>query len=186
MIPIKINGIKNEIPTFNELTVEQYIKYRKAIKRKKDFSIIDYLSIVLKTNYKAVYFSKIKKIQFLSETLGQVKDYSKIKPKKEFIINKEIYKLESYSIQTVGQRFMIQENGKKFKDTEEFLCFVLAVCIIKEVNLNKIIELKDLILKEYYIDILPTAFFLLRNLMTGLNKGKNIFQQLKRLMSMKH
>lgn len=186
MIPIKINGQTQKVPTFNELTVKQYIEYTKIFRKKKKFDIIDYLSLVLKQEYKLVYFSKIHNVDGLMNVLGHARDYRKLKPGKQFVIAGDYYNLDNYLIETVGQRFMIQENAKRYKTDEELLCFVLAVSIIREVNLIKIQELKNKIMNEPYVDILPTAFFLSRSLISGLNKGKNIFQRLRRLISTIH
>lgn len=183
MIPIKINGKTQKVPTFDELTVKQYIEYVKILRKKKKFDIIDYLSLVLKQEYKLVYFSKIHNVEGLMKVIGSSRDYRKIKPGKQFVISGEVYNLDNYLIETVGQRFMIQENAKRFKSDEELLCFVLAVSIIREVNLSKVQELKDKIMDEPYIDILPTAFFLFRNLTNGLSKGRNILRGLRRLIS---
>lgn len=183
MIPIKINGQTQKVPTFDELTVKQYIEYTKILRKKKKFNIIDYLSLVLKQDYKAVHFSRIHNVEGLMKVIGQARDYRKIKPGKQFVISGDVYNLDNYLIETVGQRFMIQENGKRFKQDEELLCFVLAVSIIREVNLGKVLELKDKIMDEAYIDILPTAFFLFKSLINGLNKDQNILQKLRRLIS---
>lgn len=183
MIPVKINGQTHKIPTFDELSIKHYIEYKKTLKKKKSFTIIDYLSIVLGQEYKLVYFSKINNVDGLMSVIGSSRDYTKIKPGKQFIIAGDVYNLENYLIETVGQRFMIQENGKKFKQDEELLCFILAVSIIREVNLGKVLKFKDKIMDEAYIDILPTGFFLFRNLINGYDKERNIFHRLKRLIS---
>ena len=177
---IEINGKKEKIPLIDELTVSQYIKFMKT---KRD--IIDYLSIVLNIKYKEAFDLKFKGLKPLLKRLGDIKDYSKIKMPGKLIINNKLYFTRNIEISTIGQRFMIEENAKKLKD-EEYLCFVLAVGIVKNpMDIEEINEMKNILMRESYLNVLPTAFFLFSHFMLGKKSAMNYFNRLKKLISMK-
>jgi hypothetical protein len=181
MITIKINGKKEKIPTANELTVRQYIK----LVEKEEFNIINYLSACLEKEYKVVFNSKIKGFEYLGKRIGEIEDYTKIKMDDYLILqNGEIHTVSILGISTIGERFMIEENARKLK-AEEFLCFILAICIINEkdkMNYGKINDMKEYLMEQPYKKILPVAFFLLQNLKLGNKKGMKFFNLLKLLI----
>lgn len=177
MISIKINGEKKKIPTANELTVSQYSELVKAEKQ----NIISYLSIVLGVEYKTTFFSKINNIALLKR-IGKVEHYDKLKPKKKIVLSDSSFYYIPNEIETLGQRFMIEENSSKLEE-EEYLCFVLAVGLSKDpMNYDSVNSLKEKLMNEPYVNILPTAFFLLKNLSNGKRSVRNFFRELVRLI----
>jgi len=169
MIELKINKRRELIPAANELTVNQYSRFM----RLENQDIINYLSIALNVNYKTAFNLKVKNLDKLLARIGTIEDYSKISPKK-YILDYDVKK-----ISTVGQRFVIEESGKNYED-EELLCFVLAVALIGEPDINKIEDLKKKLMSMPYIEVLPTAFFLRKKLMIGGKYGKSLLRILSR------
>jgi len=159
MIPLEINGITQEVPTIYELTTKQYVDLMKLPK----FNLIDYITTVLELPKVDVEKCRVKNPLFLSSQLyPSIPDYSKVKAKKHIRgvqINPDV---------TLGQRFLIEENGKGLKD---FDLIVHALEVLTELNI------KNMPASE----TLPEGFFLCRNLLRGNNKGLNF---LKRILNM--
>jgi len=180
MIPLKIKTdkgatIKKTIPSLDELTVEQFIKFENRNKAKND--LISYLSLILNISYKAAYNLKIPDSEVIKLGLGKWVDYRKIKPPKKMIVDDEVYILSNCDIETLGQRIAIQENIKKYKN-EEALVFILSVALVKSPDLKKIVKLKEKLMQLPYREVLPAAFFLLKNLTNGRNFVTRCLQRL--------
>lgn len=179
MITLKINGEKKQIPTMDKLTVKQYIKFVKT-----DMSLINYLSVCLNIKYKEAFNIKLNNIEHLKARIGQIKDYTKIPVPKKLIINNELFFIKNIDISTVGQRFMIEENGKKLKD-EELFCFILAIGIVRDpMNIDEINKTKKKLMKEPYVNILPLGFFLASRFLIGKKSVMNYLKMLKQLIKM--
>jgi len=173
MIKLKINGEKKEIPTSSELTVNQYVEFISSEKQ----NIVSYLSVVLGINYKEAFFSKVGNNALLKR-IGKVEDYSKIKPSKKLVFKDSSFFYVPDEISTVGQRWMIEENAQKMEQ-EEYFCFVLAVGLASDsMDFGKVNDLKEKIMNEPYLSVLPTAFFLLKNSLLGKSSGVNYFSRL--------
>ena len=164
MINLKLNNQNYEIPTYKELTVKQFIELRK----RKDTNLINYLSVVTGLRFADIWTCKVNRPHDLAIRIGKYMDYTERKPGRRILVDDKTHFLpESMEIETVGQRFTIEENGKNLKD-EEYLCFVLAVGLLgNEMDYNKINSLKDKIMNQPYINVLPAGFFLLKNLWIG-------------------
>jgi len=171
MIELKINKEKKYIPTVRELTVKQYIAFMNSEKQ----DIINYLSVTLGVDYVAAWNLNINNYDVLFARIGEIKDYSKLKPRK-FILDYEVEE-----ISTIGQRFMIEEQSKAFEN-EELMCFILAVALIKTPDIGRIIELKNKLMDEPFMEILPTAFFLQKRFVNGKICANFNFKNLIRLM----
>ena len=157
MIPLKINGKKHLVPTISELSTRQYID----LVNKGDYNLIDYLAIALGMSPKLTAKLKIKNPAFLeSQLYPTFPDYSKFKAKNFFVVNGRRYNLSQNF--TLGQVFEIEENGKNLKDFE-MMVFVLAVNADQD-NYNKLLSE---IYKKKACEVLPDAFFLLKNLRIG-------------------
>ena len=173
MISLKINGEKKQIPAADELTVKQYSEFVKQDKQ----DIISYLSVTLGITYKQAFYSKLNNIGLLKR-IGTVKQYDLLKPKKKILLKDGTFYYIPEEITTIGQRFMIEENAAKLEE-EEYLCFVLAVGLVNDpMNLDSVNNLKEKLMNESYTEILPTAFFLLRNLSNGKNSVMNFSREL--------
>ena len=180
MIKLPINGKEETIPTMDEMTVNQYIEFTKT-----DMNLINYLSVCMGVNYKEAFNSKIKNTDKLLRRLGQLKDYTKIKPVKRLIIDNELIFIKNIEISTVGQRFMIEENSTGMQN-EEFLCFILAVGIVSDpMNIDEINKMKSKLMNEPYINVLPYGFFLANRFLIGKKNAMNFFRWLKALIKMK-
>ena len=180
MITISINRKKVEIPTFRELTVNQFMELRERINAKTEgeFNLLDYLSMVLEKDLKLMFFSKLKNPEIINKALGKIEDYQKIKSYKFFYKGKN-HDLRDYDI-TLGQRFMIEENAKKKAD-ERLMCFMLAVVLANEMDLKKVNKIYNKILAMPYLDVLPPAFFLANS---SVNGKKNAMRYLRKLRNM--
>lgn len=180
MITIEINKKKVQIPTSDQLTVEQYIKFTKT-----KMNLINYLSICLGVEYKEAFDLKIKNLDMLTTRIGHVKHYSEIKALDKLVIQDKLYFKKNIEISTVGQRFMIEENAKKLEN-EELFCFILAVGIVKNpMNINEIRQMKNKLMQEPYINILPIGFFLARRFLIGKKKGINFLAMLRHTIKTK-
>lgn len=185
MITIKINGENKNIPVFDELTVNQFIEANNKLKN-DSLNIIEYLSIATDINYKVIFNLNIKEnnINTLKNVIGNVKDYTKIKPKKELIINKSIYKVKE--IETLGQRYLIENNVSNLDD-EELFCFILTISLLNKDDLHNtdfeiINDLKNQIMNSCYLDILPIAYYISKNFFESQKKKMNIFKRLSNMI----
>ena len=102
--------------------------------------------------------------------IGDIEDYSKLKPKKHIIG----YDVEEIS--TIGQRFIIEENTDNMNN-EELMCFILAVAMVNEPNIDAITKVKDTLMNMPYLEVLPTGFFLLKNFVSGKIKERKCFNR---------
>lgn len=174
MITLKTNNIPYKIPTIHELDVATFAKLQGF----GDFTIIDYLSIVLDIDFKTASDFRIKNPIFLSNQLyGDFPDYESQKPRKFITVKGKRYNLNPNF--TLGQRFIIEENGKG-KDGLELLLFMLAV----NADQDNYSELLELINKEQASRIIPEAFFLLGNLSNGRSLEQMFLRVFKRWMKM--
>ncbi len=180
MITLKINGKKVKIPVVNELTVKQYSELVR-----KELNIINYLSVVLGKTYKEAFNSKVKGIEKLQKRIGTIQDYTKMPFAKHFIFDDELYETKKIEVSTVGQRFMIEEHASKLEN-EELLCYILAVGIAENpMDYEEINKLKDKLLQESYIKVLPVAFFLANRFLIGRKSGMNFLRMSKQLINTK-
>lgn len=168
MITIQINRKPIDIKTFNDLTVKEYLQVKTKIENKKDFNLIDYLSIVTDTRYSVIRDLKINpiKLQAITNSLGQLQDYTKIPPGKKLIINDRYYFKNNMTLDTLGARFMIEENAKQLEG-EQLLCFILATAITGGKSFTETNNMYSKLLNTNYIEVLPMAFFLAKNLRNG-------------------
>lgn len=163
MIELKLNNEKALIPTYKELTVRQLIR----LKGKDNLNIINYLSSVIDRKFADIAELRVKNPYDLAIRIGKYKDYTKSKYSKVITIPGKKFWTKNLEIETLGQRFMIEENAKNLKD-EEYICFVLAVAILgTEMDSSKIIDLKEKIMDEPYLNVLPIGFFLHKSLWIG-------------------
>jgi hypothetical protein len=176
MIELHINKKEVKIPSARELTVKQYIAYFKKWEEKMHplKELIIYLSVVLKISKNKTANFKTNNSMQLLKRIGNIEDYTKIKPN-EYLLG---YKLDAIS--TIGQKLMIEENGSSLKD-EELMVFILAVAMVKIPNIDKVNEIKDKMMDMKYLDVLPSAFFLLKNFLKNKKKetkhlNRSIFQ----------
>ena len=188
MIPLKIkkkskgsaNNKTIKVPTFDELTVKQLINVTKKQvekeKKKDPFTIVDYISTVTGKPYKDVYLTKIQGPDVIMQAIGSAKNIEKEKPKKELVIDDNLINVKELSIDTFGQRTMIELNGQSM-NTFELYCFILAVGIVEEDNINQVNKLKDNLMNMNYLDILPSAFFLLKNSKIGKKRGRGFLKR---------
>lgn len=180
MIKVTINNKKVSLPTIEELTVSQYIKFVKT-----DMNLISYLSVCLNKTYKEAFDMKLKNIPLLNKRIGKLKDYTKAPVPKHIIVNDKLHLIKDIDISTVGQRFMIEENGRKLKD-EELFCFILAIGIVEDkMNVDEINKLKRKLMKQPYLNILPVGFFLAKRFLIGKKSGMSYFNRFVAWISLK-
>lgn len=185
MIKIELNNKTHIIPSMDELTVNQFIELKK-----RDLNIISYLSVVCETTFKEVFNTKLKGYKALKKRLGKLEDYTKLPYKKQLIIGDDVINTSEIGLTTVGQRYMIEENGKKLKD-EELLCFVLAVAILNDsssednpvMKIGLINEKKNELMTQPYKNILPTAFFLANRFLIGKSSAMNYLKMSRQLIN---
>ena len=153
MITLKINNKDVKVPAITELSTEKFCKLHDL----NDFTIIDYLSIVIGVDYKIAENFKIKNPAFLGGQLfGNIPDYESKKSKKFIVVEGRKYDLSPNF--TLGQRFQIEEKGKGKKGMDLIL-FILAVNADQENHPALLEKIKQ----EPAALILPEAFFLLKN-----------------------
>ncbi len=190
MITFKINNTKTKVPTFNELTVNQIMEWNELWRNKKLTAedslytyLITYLSVVHQKNYKEDFATTIPNIEILMNLIGSPTSYEKIKRNGTLMINGEVFNMKKASIQTVGDRNMIENNAKKLTN-ENYMCYVLAVAMSKENNANKINEIYKSLLDSCYIDVLGHAFFFSNSLMTGGRRETMLSKLVTRVLGM--
>jgi hypothetical protein len=174
MINLKINGEKKTIPSIDELTVRQYSEFIKT-----DMTLVNYLSVVLGIPYKDAFNIKLKGMKQLKKRIGELKDYTKIPYRRKFLFRDRLIWTRRIDISTVGQRFMVEEHGKKLEN-EELLCFILALGIAKNpMNSEELDEIKDKLMDSNYKTILPIAFFLGSRFLIGRSNAMNYLRMLR-------
>lgn len=191
MIEIKINGEKKMIPTASELTAKQYIKVvqmHNELKEKNELNeisfLICYLATALDVSYKKAFFSKLSNYSLLKR-IGDISDYATLNPVKRMVFKNGDFYYMPDEIETVGQRWVIEKNSSSLK-TEEMLCLILAVALARDpMNSDSVNILKKKIMNEPYQDVLPTAFFLLKNLLIGKSSGASFFRKLMYSIAMR-
>jgi hypothetical protein len=172
MIYLQINCDKVPVPTIKEVTTASFLKLQEL----KSFNLIDYFSIVLGYSRKKSSDLVVKNPNFLAEQLyGDIPNYELSAPKKRIVINGTNYKLSDDF--TIGERIVIEESGRKMSETD-LLILILAVACDSE----KYSELIPLILNSPAHLVLPEAFFLLRNLSHGKQRGANFIRRFRRIM----
>ena len=178
MVTIKINNDKVNVKTFDELNVLEYIQVVTQL-RDNTMDIVKYLSIVLKTHYKTAWNMEIHNPEVLMQAIGEPKEYNKLPVIKNLEIDGRYYRTDSLSILTVGQRLMIEEFGKQYKD-ERLLCYIIAVGIVKEPDSGKINKIFNKLLTMPYTVVLPIGFFLLKSSMNGKKSAMKHFRKSRR------
>lgn len=176
MIPLKINGEKYKVPSYDELTVKQLLSVKKAVNEKEEkeqlFTIIDYISIFTGIEYKIISKTKFKDLDHIIRFIGEERDYTKMNPKKKLILsNQQVINISDCKIETFGQRIMIELNTKGLY-FEDAICFILATSIVKDTEGKEVNRLREQFLDMNYLEILPTAFFLL--IYSGLIRRKEL------------
>jgi len=145
MIPLIINGKRVSVPQITELTVPQFCKLMEI----GDFNLIDYIGVVLDMERKIVEGLTVKNPLLLANQLyGYIPDYSKVKSK---------FKKPDF---TLGQRFLIEENGKAMN--RPFLDVFIYETYTGIDTSNKLAS-----------EIMPDAFFLFKSLRIGSNLEPN-------------
>ena len=176
MLSLRINKQKRLVPTFREINVNHFLKLEKI----GNFNLIDYLSVVLDMEKGDVSNITVTNHQLLSyKLLGNIKKYDKINPKKFIVVQGKRYNLNKNF--TLGQRFIIEENGKG-KSPMELILFILAVNADQK-NYNHLLpKLQD----ELACHIMPEAFFLLKHFSTGKSYAmKFLIRFLKKIKMLK-
>ena len=169
MIPLKINGNQTNVPTISELSTGKFLKLLDM----NEFNFIDYLSVVLDMSKKVASNLKIKNLPFLYDQLyGTIPDYELSRPQKRLVIDKKNYNLNDDF--TIGQRITIEEVGRG-KTENELIILILAVACDSE-NYEKLIPK---ILESPAKNVMPEAFFLLRNLSSGRSYARNFIRMLR-------
>ena len=159
MIPLIINNEIRLVPKITELNTEQFAELIKL----DSFNLIDYLAIVLGLSHKVVEGVTVRNPLFLAQQLYPViPDYSKHKPKKQITIDGKVYLLKKDF--TLGQRFLIEENGKGLTGIDLYI-LILAVTADQENYPDLLPKIKQMPAAE----TLPDAFFLAKNLRVGKN-----------------
>lgn len=187
MIGLKINGEKVEIPAFDDITTEQFIKVSEA----GEFNLIKYLAIVMDKDYDNVFSSYINDSPKFYKMLGAPKDPRK-KPKPHKIILPEeieglelVYDCEAYEVGTIGQRYMIEQKAMTEKKEYNFLVFVLAVCLSGQHDINKVTELYKQLMQSNYYTVLNSGAFFLRSFQSGRKRGQRFLRSVQKTLKMK-
>lgn len=153
MINIELTDINNnkevlQIPSKYELSVIQYSKFIHNEKQR----LVDYIVITTNKKYNYITKSEIKKYSSLLNRIGQLDDYTQIKADKKLFLGKYWLK----PVKTVGQRIVIEECGYV---NEELICFILACGLTGSDDFETIDKLKNKLMNEPYLEILPAGFF---------------------------
>ena len=186
MIDLKINGEKNKVQSFDEITTEQCIR----VSEEGEFNLIKYLAIVLDKDYENVFSSYINDSPKLYKMLGLPKDPRK-KPKPHKIELPEeieglelVYDCEAYEVGNIGQRYMIEQRTLTEKKEYNFLVFVLAVCLSGEHDINKVTKLYDQLMKSNYYTVLNSGAFFLRSFQSGRRKEQRFLKSVLKMLRM--
>lgn len=178
MITIRINGETTKIKTFDELSVSDYITFRKMEEDEGKIDLLKYLSVVLDTAFEDVLEFKVNNIEIINNALGELKDYRKHSVPKELFVSGEIFILKGKKIQTLGHRFFMTEYEKQKPEFEDYLCYMVALLMADELNADKILNLKNKLLNLNYLDVLSTGNFFLDNFLSGLKLERNVWKRL--------
>lgn len=167
MIPIKINGQKFWIKSFDELTTSGFIELQKI----ENPDLIKYIAWQTGISQDDAFYATISNT--VINAIGSLKDITKIKCSKKFDYSK--------IIETVGQRHQIEASKKEGYD---LIVFILAVSQARSNNIDEVNRLYKYYLKQPYIEILPAGFFFYRILGNGSKQGLRLFDRLRVLIKM--
>ena len=176
MIPIKINGKKKQIKPISELTTREYIDFMKIENPDK----IKYIGFILKEEYITIFNSKIS--QSVLNMIGEIEDVTKLKPPVSILG----YPIKRYGIETIGQRFQLDNCGLK---GYELLVFMTAVAIVNNIDLDRVREFEEKLYNLPYTEVLPAGYFFFLRSDYGRKRGRrcsgSIMSRIRTMLSRK-
>lgn len=171
MIPITINGKKYQIKSIDELTAREFIE----VTRIENMDKIKYLEWSTKCKYEIIYTTKISP-QVL-ELIGDIENIGDI-PVPKFLLNKHV---NSYKIETIGQRFQIETSKYEGYD---MLVFIVAVAFVNNPDISKVTYFMNILYDQNYKDVMAVGNFFFQNFMNGNNTGTSFFSKIIYRMKM--
>lgn len=170
MIPLKINGQKLKIKAIHEMTAKEFIEFSKIENPDK----IKYISFITGVEYLAIFNSKIP--NNILAMIGELEDITKIKPPKSILG----YPLNRYDIDTVGQRFQLDNCNLK---GYELLVFIVAVALANDPDLNKVNDFVKRLYDYPYREVMAAGNFFFQRSSFGKRKGLLSFTNIRALIS---
>ena len=164
-IPIKINGKSYKVPMLCDLSTREFIEVSKIegiATESGQFDSVKYIAWYLNLDTKDTFFATMpdklhRELSYFPDVRNMalpILDY--IDPKK--------------TIETVGQRFQVEESSLK---GYELTIFILAVAQAGSNNIDEINNLFDFYMTRPAVHILPYAFFFSKISKSGKSKGVN-------------
>lgn len=166
MIPLKIRNLKYKIKAIDELTTAEFISLSKI----ENPDLIKYISWQLNIPLDKAFQAVIDPL--LITAIGTMPDITKMPKPKGFDYSK--------IIQTVGQRFQVEESGLSGFD---LLVFVLAVSQAQSMNIDEVYKLRDSYLVKPFKETLPAGFFFFKTLQNGKPSARNFLRKLQALIN---
>lgn len=197
MIPIKINGKKQQIKLYSELTLKEYREVINAVAEKQTYNVFDYIAYQIGYTFDALMLEKVSNLELLQDQLGDilvVKGESDVKvkciehlPLKRFkqykgkAIDFSRVKIKS----KVGYRVVIEQYLQSKPNYMELYSFVLATIIQERLNGNfdysSIEEINKNLENENAYHVLGNGAFFLTSLTLGGWKGLRFLRVLKNI-----
>jgi hypothetical protein len=174
MIPILVNKKTYSIKSIDELSTKEFIEFSR---KPAPFSKLDYIAWQTGLSFDEVFVLPIPDSILLS--IGEMPDLESL-PIQKYIFRIHV---KSHTIQSVGQRFMIETHGAKYEGYD-LLVFVCAVALTRSSNIDTIEAMMDRLYGESFKNVLPVASFFLSTLRSGRNRGLISLGSFKRSIKM--
>ena len=168
MIPIVINKKKKQIPSLDQLTVEQYQKVLSIIDETGEFDLITYISLMLEIDRKELQIAKVYNREQMYAAIGDFVDPKKETPPDELLG----VKIKSNMLSTFGHRYMIEKNMAVEEQSDiDRLLFMTALAISQDYDIEKVNKIIETLKQENYVQVLSAGWFFFVNIASGLKKG---------------
>lgn len=161
MIPIKINNKKYKIKPINDLTTREFIELINI----EELDYTKYIAWQTGLKMDEAFFSVVS--YTIEKAIGNVPDVGKLPRPKQFDYSRKI--------ETIGQRYQVEESNAKGYD---LIVFVLAVAQARSNNIDDVYKLRDKYMDQNFKEVLPAAIFFFNNLKNGKNSGTNFLKKL--------
>ena len=176
---ITINDKRYKIRQSNTLTVAEYL----ALMENSQINIANYLQVVTGEDFKTILKTTANEnsVRTLKNYIGEIKTAADFANGsfKEFDILGKTYKAKKMDWQAVGTRIMFEQRINKTQNMYALAVYILAVLIEGNFEAEASEEVYQKLLKENYLDVMPSAVFFFAKLNRGYLNDKKLLKVLK-------
>lgn len=193
MIYLKIKDKKKivhnvNIPTFDELTVKQFIDVTKILEENKNVFdlnfIINYVCYFSGFDRMFINESNLQTAKILNIVTGDFKDYTKYVYPGHIILNGKHY--YSKGIEDFGQRILITQASEKMQGFEMYVFAVATAIKAKALNYDfeSVMKFKKHLMSKNWFDIIAPGHFFFLQYLNGSSNAMTVLMKLTFLKTM--